>query len=99
MTQLVDDCPRCGAGHITFNLLNATSVLRNGEHVLEAFCVCQHCRQATIFELRPIREVNLSSIDGSVNNYVQILGYIMRDLRLLTYQAPSPQPSKKEQSA
>ena len=93
MTKLVDDCPRCGAGHITFNLLNATSVLRNGEHVLEAFCVCQHCRQATIFELRPIREVDLSSIDGSVNNYVQILGYIsIADFNARSSPAHLPNP-------
>ncbi len=93
MTKLVDDCPRCGAGHITFNLLNATSVLRNGQHVLEAFCVCQHCRQATIFELIPLREVDLSSIDGSVNNYVQILGYIsIADFNARSSPAHLPSP-------
>ena len=53
MTELVDDCPRCGAQKMTFDVKEDTLV-----HFLEdflyyeAFCVCRDCRKATVFELK-----------------------------------------------
>ena len=46
MSTIVDDCPRCGAHRITFDLTQETLFDRD---LWEAFCVCRECRQATIF--------------------------------------------------
>jgi Domain of unknown function (DUF4145) len=53
MSELVADCPRCGAKQITFDLNAAIPVaVRHGwQRVYEAFCVCRHCKRGTIFVL------------------------------------------------
>ena len=50
MSLLVPDCPRCRTQKITFYVTQDTPLDTDG-NVWEAFCVCQHCFRATIFEL------------------------------------------------
>lgn len=86
MSELVADCPRCGSNRITFDLLIGipTEVRHSWQVWYEAFCVCRHCRRATIFVLsdntiddsKQIKKIGLANVDGAVNNYVRIEHYI-----------------------
>ena len=53
VAELVTECPRCGANHITFDLIADTlvAVKYNWQQWYEAFCVCRHCKQSTVFVL------------------------------------------------
>jgi hypothetical protein len=53
MSELVADCPRCGANKITFDLDAAIIVgLRHSwQQVYEAYCVCRRCKRSVIFLL------------------------------------------------
>ena len=53
MAQTVANCPRCGARNITFNLTAHTKVGFNygWQSIYEAFCVCTHCANSTVFVL------------------------------------------------
>lgn len=88
MSELVEDCPRCGAKKITFELLNATDVALGGnswQHGYEAFCVCRHCRRSTVFALQcsmpavsdAFNQPNkLVAWKGSVNSYFKTCGHV-----------------------
>jgi len=85
MPELVTDCPRCASRQITFDLLqvNFTGEQLN-RRFYEAFCVCRHCRRATIFRLRE-RESGkdpfangLVHMNQSVNLSMEIEGFISR---------------------
>ena len=69
MSELVADCPRCGAKQITFKLLSAHDtrdhegsylyqISRSPKDIYraEAFCVCINCRRSTVFYLHALRE-------------------------------------------
>lgn len=51
MSELVADCPRCGAKQITFDLKNQVEVgiQYAWQAWLEVFCVCRNCSKSTIF--------------------------------------------------
>ncbi len=84
---LIDDCPRCGAQHVTFNvhgdlLLEVEQGWRTRH---EAFCECRRCHRATIFivslknyELRSEMDKTgaISARVMTVNNHFEIEGYI-----------------------
>lgn len=86
MSELVADCPRCGATRITFDLVSETIVgfKHNWQQWYEAFCVCRHCGRSTTFVLAEkgtdesavISQNGLSKIKGSVNNLVRIETFV-----------------------
>ena len=86
MSELVADCPRCGANKITFNLISAitTRVEYGWQQWYDAFCICRHCSRSTIFVLadsvdadyNAFQKVGITKFDGSVNRYIKIRGVI-----------------------
>ena len=86
MAQLVTDCPRCGASHITFDIIAATTVRveYNWKHWYETFGVCRKCKKATILVLADhvdadyehVHDVGLIKVENALNNYVEIKGHI-----------------------
>ena len=86
MSELVANCPRCGANRITFDLQSAiqTTQLYGWQFWYEAFCICRQCRRSTIFVLSEnvksdyeyVHKTGLVKINGAVNRYVEIEGII-----------------------
>jgi Domain of unknown function (DUF4145) len=86
MSELVADCPRCGAAKITFDLRASVVVgwQYQWQQWHEAFCVCRHCGKATIFVLSDqgiaerdaASKQGLPSVKGAVNDYVRVERYI-----------------------
>lgn len=87
MSELVANCPRCGAKHTTFDIPSHIPTVRkyDWQNWYEAFCVCRHCRRSSIFVLcdAGINERNvieksggLSNVKGAVNGFVRIQGHI-----------------------
>jgi len=86
MAEIVANCPRCHAQKITFDVNQAhiTGVKYDWQQWYEAFCICRHCRRATIFVLsesvngnyKLVHEKGLLSFAGAVNRYVDIEGFI-----------------------
>lgn len=90
MSELVANCPRCGATKITLDLLAAKFIaIQHGwQHWYEAFCVCRHCGKSTIFVLSAssiekqalINKHELPKIPGVANIYVNVVRYVsLRD--------------------
>ncbi|MGQ0444699.1 MAG: DUF4145 domain-containing protein [Beijerinckiaceae bacterium] len=55
MAEIVHDCPRCGAGRITFTVGSANEIPAanaDWQRRFEVFSICRRCNQATIFVLR-----------------------------------------------
>ena len=86
MSELVNDCPRCGAARMTFDLIAATVVgVKYGwQQWYEAFCTCRHCGRSTVFVLAEkgidegelIRQKGLAAVAGSVNGLVRLESYV-----------------------
>jgi len=86
MSELVADCPRCGANKITFDLVSAikTRLEYSWQNWYEAFCICRQCRRSTVFVLAEsvdgdyeyVHETGLVKIPGAVNPFVKIQGVI-----------------------
>lgn len=86
MSELVADCPRCGASRMTFDLVSETvvRVKYNWQQWHEAFCVCRHCGRSTVFVLadagieqgKIVREKGLPKLTGSVNGLVRIETFV-----------------------
>ena len=84
MSELVANCPRCGAKEITFDLLEQTPTFLEykWEHHCEAFCVCRACGRSTVFHLRQKdfekegQFAKLLSYGAAVNRIANIQGYI-----------------------
>jgi hypothetical protein len=86
MSELVANCPRCGANKITFGLVHAIVVGRyyDWQNEYEAFCICRACRKSTVFVLkdsvdadyRELQKVGLTKVNGAVNPFVRIEGFI-----------------------
>lgn len=86
MSELVADCPRCAAKKITFDLLAATMVhlQYRWQRWYEAFCVCRHCSNSTVFVLaqsdikfeEAIEKFGLPRLPGSVNDFFSVERYI-----------------------
>lgn len=89
MSELVADCPRCGARQMTFDLTAQTDVVKveyDWQHWYEAFCICRRCDRGTIFilaetglEVRDIIRTNgLPKLNRAVNNLVRVEGFVSR---------------------
>lgn len=86
MSELVTDCPRCGASKITFDYLSSHTFQRRWgwQGWYNVFCVCRNCNQAVVFTLsdndpdtaRTIGKSGLKDIVGSLNNYFNIEGFL-----------------------
>jgi hypothetical protein len=88
VSELVADCPRCGAQKITFDLTqdHTVEIHYDWQYWFEAFCICRHCKRATIFVLSQkelddrIHKQGLVKINGAVNSYMDIRRYVsLRD--------------------
>lgn len=86
MSELVADCPRCGAKRITFDLIAQTHVSTryDWQRWYEAFCICRHCGRSTVFvlseegidEAKHIRKLGLAQLSGAVNGLVDIESFV-----------------------
>jgi len=85
MSELVANCPRCGAKEMTFDLVDQLllSVRSNWQHWFEAFCICRGCNRSTTFVLSQKTlsgkgEImkGLASLKRAVNQIMTIEGYI-----------------------
>lgn len=90
MGLLVENCPRCKANQITFDVLaeHAIDTVRYGwQRVSEIFCRCRHCDSTVIFRVAQLPEMNpliraeflskrLLDLQQALNNYVRVEGYI-----------------------
>jgi hypothetical protein len=82
MAELVADCSRCGSKRITFDLTqeNLLGMKHGWQQWYEAFCVCRHCRKASIFVLAQaldpdksiIHKSGLIKLAGTVNQLMRI---------------------------
>jgi hypothetical protein len=82
MAILAADCPRCGIQHTTFDVLR-THLLRKAhgwQCWYEAFCVCRHCLQSTVFVLsqdadshpQTFDEIDPETLEGSANRLLNV---------------------------
>ena len=86
MSELVSDCPRCRASHVTFDVKsdNFVSVRLNWKKSFEVFGVCRNCKQATIFIVSDknigaasyTSNGGIAKINGSASSYIDVDGYI-----------------------
>jgi hypothetical protein len=86
VSQLVEDCPRCGARKIAFEVFSSSQISRTQwQNRWEVFCVCGHCERATIFQVRTAGAQyeatlegpqGLRGVKGALNNYVVVEKYI-----------------------
>lgn len=85
MSELVADCPRCGAQNMTFDLTNqlAVAVVYDWKYSFEAFCICRACNKSTVFILsqkepsdRELIRKGLANLDRAVNQIMKVEGYI-----------------------
>ena len=86
MAELVANCPRCGARHITFDVTAAKPyrVDYEWQHWYEAFGVCRQCGRTAIFILSEsvngdyqyVHKVGLLRVEGALNRYVDVKGHI-----------------------
>ena len=85
MSELVANCPRCGAKEMTFDLWNQLPlyVKYDWQYWFEAFCICRSCNRSTTFVLSQ-KEISdedeikkgLANLPRAVNQYMRIEGYI-----------------------
>ncbi len=86
MSELVADCPRCGASKITFDVKSSHFLYHRYDWQMwsEGYSICRNCDRSTVFvlsqtEIRDndyIRKMGISKLEGSVNNYFRIEGFV-----------------------
>ena len=86
MSDLIANCPRCGAQHVTFDLMSYTLVRfqYNWQSWYEAFSVCRHCKRSTVFvvsergveEAEHIQQNGLAKTTLAANSLVNVEDYI-----------------------
>ena len=85
MSELVYDCPRCGAGNMTADLNGISRIADSGwQHNYEAFCTCRKCKRSSILVLRGknvpaqqyVAQRGVAQISGAVNDFLDIRGFI-----------------------
>jgi Domain of unknown function (DUF4145) len=104
MAELVANCPRCGAKHITFDVraVNLSRIQYGWHHTYEAFAICRHCAKSTTFVLdenAQHHDINLFQktsplkIVESLNGYFSIRGFVgLKDLAAATPPDHVPEP-------
>lgn len=88
MALLVENCPRCKAKHMTFDVLSE-NILRTDRHgwqrVSELFCRCHHCRTTIVFNVVQsteaaksafFRDMSLTQWPEAINRIVRVEGYV-----------------------
>ncbi|GJH22229.1 DUF4145 domain-containing protein [Caballeronia novacaledonica] len=84
MAELIDNCPRCNAAHVTFDLKGSKWISEkyNWQQWFEAYCVCRRCHRGTIFILaltnagdKKIGRNDLA-YDGALNDLFKVEGYV-----------------------
>lgn len=86
MAELVTDCPRCGANHVTFDILSESVIgfKYNWQSWYETFCICRHCKRSTVFilsEVNPdahrfLSQNKISQLNNVINQLIGIESYI-----------------------
>ena len=89
MAVLVENCPRCGARQITFDVLHEHVIDSNRhgwQHIAEVFCRCRHCSRTVTFQvaqreplepmLRMQFELTKLAASVSLNQFVRVEGYV-----------------------
>lgn len=86
MSELVADCPRCGASKITFDVMadHFLKIRYNWQMCFDGYSICRNCSRSTVFflsqkEIRDSDYIKMNGIpklEGSVNNYFLVEGFI-----------------------
>ncbi len=85
MSELVANCPRCGANQMTFDLVNQLPlyVKYDWQYWFEAFCICRACNRSSVFvlsqkDIHDKEEVRkgLAKLDRAVNQVMKVEGHI-----------------------
>lgn len=86
MPELVANCPRCGSSHMSFDVMEAHIIREEHgwQNWYEAFCICRHCKRATIFILSEsvnadyehVHRTGLLKLTEAVNRYTDIKGFV-----------------------
>ena len=82
MSELLANCPRCGAMKTTFDLYgeNYLGKESNWQKWFEIYSICRHCKKGTVFVVsqKSITSTfdSLYNFDGNINYIVQIEKYI-----------------------
>lgn len=85
MSELVANCPRCGANEMTFDLVNQipVNVKYDWQMWFEAFCICRKCKRSTVFVLsqkelnaKALVENGLANLKFAVNRVMSVEGHI-----------------------
>lgn len=103
MSEFVAKCPRCKSENMTFDLVkeNLINVEANWQRWYETFCICRHCKKATIFILSQkeykddviFKKNRVSEFPGSINHYMDNKGFIgLKDMAAL--EPPEHLPKK-----
>lgn len=74
MTQLVSDCPRCGASRVAFDVkaFHQIGVRYNWQHIVEAFAICRHCSKSTVFVLAQENPESWEKFHKQLNSLVSV---------------------------
>jgi hypothetical protein len=108
MSELVADCPRCGAQRTTFDVVGhpVDIGLHDWQHEYELFSRCRHCMRTTVFVVRQKKVEDekifkipgvLVEYKGALNDVIYIHGYVsLRDQS--RYAAPDHVPEKIEKA-
>lgn len=87
MSELVADCPRCKAQHVTFDVLGCQHVRTDydWQWTWEAFCICRRCGRSSTLVVRQIEHddneelherMSLANAMGSIDRKVNVMGLI-----------------------
>ena len=84
MSELVADCPRCGARKMTFDVTRGHHYRTDYEwqRWFEAFSICRNCGRSTIFILGQHRhddtlgQVALEKLQPCVNDFLEVRGFV-----------------------
>lgn len=95
MSELVADCPRCGSSKITFDVTATNTIAQKHGWQLwyETYCICRHCKRATIFVLSEksssnyeyLHKAGLLKIPDSLNRFLDIESFVsLKDITAVT---------------
>jgi hypothetical protein len=86
MAEFVNDCPRCGAKKITFDIAGdvVLGTIDTLTYVFETLCLCRACERSTIFVMHAKVENSshswnsggLSQARGSLYHGIDIMGHV-----------------------
>lgn len=108
MTTIVNDCPRCGVNHVTFDVLASVIVSceYSWQYSFEAFMKCRHCLRPSIAEITLlVSEISsrvkepggLEGLKADITPYFRLNSWI--DISITVAKAcPSDLPPEIEQS-